>query len=250
VGDTGNATRVCIVTGAARGMGLAHARALGSAGARVAIADIDRNELAATEAMLVGEGMEVRAYPVDIRDRASCERLIQDVVDHYHGIDVLVHNAGMLFTEAGLAETDDDDFDAIMAVNVKGPLSLTRAALPWLKKSAMPRIIFISSQWGQVPDGHSYGYMTSKAAQLGLMKTMAKEFASDGILVNAITPGAVQTRMVPGERVDDEIALIPIGRLGQPAEIAGVVAFLASAESSFITGQVIGVNGGALIVGV
>jgi 3-oxoacyl-[acyl-carrier protein] reductase len=100
-----------------------------------------------------------------------------------------------------------------------------------------------------VPDGHSYAYMVAKAAQLGLMKTMAKEFAGVGILVNAVTPGAILTRMVPEECIAGEQAAIPLGRLAHPEEIASTVAFLASDEAAFITGQSIAVNGGALVVG-
>lgn len=231
-------------------MGVAHARALGQAGASVAIADIDFDELRQTAALLTDEGITVLAYKTDVGSRDECERLIDEVGNHFGAIDILVHNAGRMFSLTGLAETDDDEFEAIMRVNVTGPIYLTRAALPWLSQSRHGRIIFISSQWGQVPDGHSYGYMTSKAAQLGLMKTMAKEFAAQQILVNAVTPGAIQTRMVPQDRIEDEIAAIPIGRLGQAEDIANVVAFLASDGASFITGQVISPNGGACIVGI
>jgi 3-oxoacyl-[acyl-carrier protein] reductase len=248
--ENGNVNAVCVITGGARGMGFAHARALGRAGRTVVIVDIDGDELEHASTRLTSEGIEAYGRRTDIRDRASCEALVEHVAERFGRIDVLVHNAGMLFSMAGLADTDDDDFEAILGVNVRGPLYLTRAALPWLRKSSSPRVVFVSSQWGQVPAGHSYGYMTSKAAQLGLMKTMATEFAADGILVNAVTPGAVATRMVSAEDAEGEAALIPIGRLGQPEEIANVVAFLASDAASFITGQVIGANGGALIVGI
>ena len=129
-------------------------------------------------------------------------------------------------------------------------LARIRAALPWLRRSRAPRVIFINSQWGQVPDGHSYGYMVAKAAQLGLMKTLAKEFTRERILVNAITPGAILTRLVPAEYVEAEQRSIPLGRLAHPEDIAYSVAFLASDESAFIAGQTIAVNGGALLVGI
>lgn len=244
------AGRVAVVTGAARGIGAAIARALATAGAHVVIADIDEPELELTRKSLVEDGFDVRATRTDVSQRGECEDLVQEAVSEFGGIDILVNNAGRLFSLTGLEDTDDDDFDAIMAVNVKGPLYLSRAAIPHLRKSGTARIIFISSQWGQVPDGHSYGYMTSKAAQLGLMKTMARELAADKILVNAVTPGAIATRMVPTDRVDEEIAAIPLGRLGVPDDIAGPVTFLASDKASFITGQVVSPNGGALIVGI
>ncbi len=155
-----------------------------------------------------------------------------------------------MYSMTGLQDTDDANFDRLLAVNVHAPLFLTRAALPHLRKSPAPRVIFINSQWGQVPDGHSYGYMVAKAAQLGLMKTLAKEFTREGILVNAITPGAILTRMVPEEYIEAEKASIPLGRLAHPEEIAAAVAFLASDEAAFIAGQALPINGGALLVGI
>jgi NAD(P)-dependent dehydrogenase (short-subunit alcohol dehydrogenase family) len=172
------------------------------------------------------------------------------VAERLGGLDILVHNAGLIYSMTGLADTDDANFERLLAINIHAPLFLTRAALPWLRQSRAPRVIFINSQWGQVPDGHSYAYMVSKAGQLGLMKTMAKEFVSEGILVNAITPGAILTRMVPDEYIEPEKANIPLGRLVHPEEIAAAVAFLASDEAAFIAGQAIPVNGGALLVGI
>jgi 3-oxoacyl-[acyl-carrier protein] reductase len=253
-------SRTALITGAARGMGRAHALALAARGAAVALVDLDRDELLATtdevrasvppSPDVEAAGPRTASIVADITTRASAEAIVAETVERLGGLDILVHNAGRMYSLTGLEETDDDDFRALFAVNVDAPLHLTRAALPYLRASDHARVIFISSQWGQVPDGHSYGYMASKAAQLGLMKTMAREFASEGILVNAITPGAVDTRMVPHEFHEAERAVIPLGRLGAPEEIAATVAFLASDDASFITGQVIAVNGGACIVGI
>lgn len=239
------------MTGAARGMGKAHSRVLVERGARVAMMDVDADELrrAAEELEGTGEpGGSVAALPGDITDRATAERLVEEAAGHLGGIDVLVHNAGRMHSGTGLADTDDADVEALFAVNVYAPLYLTRAALPYLRESSAGRVIFISSQWGQVPDGHSYGYMCSKAAQLGMMKTMAIELASSRILVNAIAPGSIRTRMIRDAQKAE--AAVPIGRLGEPDDIAEMVAFLASDAGSFITGQTIPVNGGACIVGI
>jgi NAD(P)-dependent dehydrogenase (short-subunit alcohol dehydrogenase family) len=252
------AGRKALITGAARGMGRAHALTLASRGASVALVDLDRDELLATAAEVRGGSSagaaatapRVDTIVADITTRVSAEAIVAEAVERLGGLDVLVHNAGRMYSLTGLEDTDDDDFHALLAINVDAPLYLTRAALPHLRVSTHARVIFISSQWGQVPDGHSYGYMTSKAAQLGLMKTMACEFAGEGILVNAVTPGAIDTRMVPEEFHEAERAAIPLGRLGAPEEIAAAVAFLASDAASFITGQVIPVNGGACIVGI
>jgi 3-oxoacyl-[acyl-carrier protein] reductase len=242
--------RVALVTGGARGAGRAHARLLASRGAVVAIVDLDEAIAQETAAEIERAGGRAIAMVADITQRATCERVIHEAAERLGGLDILVHNAGMMYSLTGLEATDDANFDRLLAVNVHGPLFLTRAALPYLRRSRAARVIFINSQWGQVPDGHSYGYMVGKAAQLGLMKTMAKEFVSEGILVNAITPGAILTRMVPDEYIEGEQKAIPLGRLAHPEEIASAVGFLASDEAAFIAGQSIAVNGGALVPGV
>jgi len=242
--------RVALVTGAGRGAGRAHARLLARRGAAVAVVDIDEDVARATAAEIAEEGGRAIALACDITDRALAEDCLAQVAERLGGLDILVHNAGLIYSMTGLEATDDANFDRLLAINVNAPLYLTRAALVYLRRSLAPRVIFINSQWGQVPDGHSYGYMVSKSAQLGLMKTLAKEFVGEGILVNAITPGAILTRMVPEEYIEAEQAAIPLGRLVHPEEIAAVVAFLASDEAAFITGQVIPVNGGALVVGI
>lgn len=242
--------RVALITGAGRGAGRAHARLLALRGAAVAVVDIDADVARATAADIVEAGGRAIAIACDITDRALAERCVAQVAAELGGLDILVHNAGLIYSMTGLEHTDDANFDRLLAINVHAPLYLTRAALSHLRASSAPRVIFINSQWGQVPDGHSYAYMVSKAAQLGLMKTLAKEFVGEGILVNAITPGAILTRMVPDQYIEAEQAAIPLGRLVHPEEIAAVVAFLASDEAAFITGQSIPVNGGALLVGI
>jgi 3-oxoacyl-[acyl-carrier protein] reductase len=237
--------RRAFVTGAARGMGIAHSRLLVERGARVAMVDVDAAELEGAAGEI---GSDVTALAGDITDRPTAERLVEQAAEWLGGLDVMVHNAGRMHSSTGLAETDDADVEALFAVNVYGPLYLTRSALPYLHASPAGRVIFISSQWGQVPAGHSYGYMCSKAAQLGMMKTMATELAGEKILVNAIAPGSIRTRMVPNPQKAE--AAVPIGRLGEPDDISQMVAFLASDAGSFITGQTIPVNGGACIVGI
>ncbi|MFF3492239.1 SDR family NAD(P)-dependent oxidoreductase [Streptomyces sp. NPDC002795] len=242
--------RRALITGAARGMGRAHALALAARGAQLALADLDIAELADTAGEITAAGGTAVPFTADITDRDQAEKLVAGAVAALGGIDILVHNAGLIHSMTGLADTDDADFARLLAVNVWAPLHLTRAALPELRRSDTARVIFVNSQWGQVPDGHSYGYMVSKAAQLGLMKTLAQEFAGERILVNAVAPGAVATRMVPDGNYEAELAAVPIGRIAQPSEIADVVAFLAADTGSFITGQTIPVNGGALVVGI
>ena len=242
--------RVAFVTGAARGMGAAHAAVLADRGARVALVDLDGDELGKVLSGIVETGGQARAFVGDITDRDTAERLVAEATEHFGGMDVLVHNAGVMHSFTTLVDTDDEQFQRYFAVNVTAPMYLTRAALPALRTSDQPRVVFVSSQWGQVPDGHSYGYMSSKAAQLGLMKAMAKEFASERILVNAVAPGAVETRMIPDFYRETERAAVPVGRIAAPEEISYAIAFLASDEAAFITGQTIPVNGGGCVVGI
>jgi NAD(P)-dependent dehydrogenase (short-subunit alcohol dehydrogenase family) len=242
--------RVAIVTGAGRGMGRAHAQVLAARGARVAVCDLDGDLAEETAARVVAAGGEAVGFAADIGDRAGAEAVVARAVEAFGGLDVLVHNAGRMYSNTGLAETDDDDWRALFAVNVDGPMFMTRAALPHLRASDGARVIFISSQWGQVGPGHSHAYTASKAAMIGLAKNLALELAGDGILVNAIAPGAVRTRMVPEDTVEEELSLLPVGRLAEPEELSYTVAFLASGEAAFITGQVLAVNGGALVVGI
>ncbi|KHL10034.1 3-oxoacyl-[acyl-carrier protein] reductase [Mumia flava] len=241
--------RVALVTGAARGMGASHARLLAERGASVVLVDLD-SEVEKTAADLAERGHPVRAVAADVTGAGAAEELVRVTVDTFGGLDILVHNAGLAHDWRRLEETTAEDLERYLAVNVTAPYALSRAAAPILRASVHGRIIFVSSQWGQVPDGHSYGYMVSKAGQLGLMKALADELIGDRVLVNAIAPGAVRTRMVPDDVYDLEVAAVPLGRLGEPDEVAAVVAFLASDAAGFITGQTIPVNGGALRVGI
>lgn len=246
--DTTLTDRVAFVTGAARGMGATHALTLASRGADVLIADLDGGELA-TVAKQIHEdtGRRVETMELDVTARGAGEHVLAHATEKFGRLDIVVHNAGIMHDWKGIAETPVEKLQPYLDVNVLGPYAITRALLPLLRRSRAGRVVFISSQWGQLPDGHSYGYMVSKAAQLGLMKALAVEFIPHQILVNAVAPGAVLTRMVPDEVYEAELAAVPLGRIADPAEISATVAFLASDSAAFITGQTLAVNGGALI---
>ncbi|GAA3680489.1 3-oxoacyl-[acyl-carrier-protein] reductase [Arthrobacter ginkgonis] len=241
--------RVAIVTGAARGMGRAHARRLAAQGASVLLVDRD-GVVAETAAELANVGGRVDHLAADLTAEGADALVVDTCLERFGRLDILVHNAGIMHDWRRLKETSPEELDRYFALNVRAPYALSRTARPHLARSGSGRIVFISSQWGQVPDGHSYGYMVSKAAQLGLMKALAQELVGEGILVNAIAPGAVRTRMVPDEYLEVETAAVPLGRLAEPGEIAALVGFLASDQAGFITGQTLPVNGGALLVGI
>ena len=245
--------RVAVVTGAARGMGAAHAAALSARGARVLLVDRDR-EVNEAAAALRAEGAEAIALQLDITADDAAARIRRALADGFSDgaphLDILVHNAGIAHDWRTLDETEAASLDPYYAVNVKAPYAITRGLVDLLRESEHGRVVLISSTWGQVPDGHSFGYMIAKAAQLGLMKALAAALLPDGILVNAVAPGAIHTRMIPDEVYDLELSAVPLGRLGRPEEIAETVAFLASDGAGFLTGQTISVNGGALTVGI
>ncbi|MHA3724981.1 SDR family NAD(P)-dependent oxidoreductase [Leucobacter sp. HY1910] len=245
--------RVAVVTGAARGMGAAHARSLAARGARVLLADLDEDVFETARA-LSALGPKASAIRIDITSPDAAAELRAALAAASEGdeprLDILVHNAGIMHDWRTLDETEADELDRYYRVNVKAPYAITRALADLLRASDHGRVIIISSTWGQVPDGHSFGYMISKAAQLGLMKALAAALLPDGVLVNAVAPGSIHTRMIPDEYYDVEVASVPLGRLGKPEEIAETVAFLASDGAGFLTGQTLSVNGGALRVGV
>lgn len=243
--------RVALITGAARGLGAAHARLLASLGARLVLTDLDGVELKQVAEELRGDHAEnVVTAVCDITASGSPESLVDAAVRPWSRLDILIHNAGKMHDFKGLKDTVTNDIRPYLEVNVLAPFAITKAAVPYLRKSPAPRVVFINSQWGQVPDSHSYGYMVSKAGQLGLMKTLAKELVGDKILVNAIAPGAIRTRMIPDHYYDTEVSGVPLGRLGEPTDVSAAVAFLVSDGAAFITGQTIPVNGGALVVGI
>lgn len=246
--------RTALVTGAARGMGAAHAAALTARGARVLLVDLDA-DVADTAAALRAGGADTHALRLDVTSPDAGDRLRAALADaagpgQPARLDILVHNAGIVHDWRSLDETEPDSLDPYYAVNVKAPYAITRSLVDLLRASDHGRVVLISSSWGQVPDGHSFGYMIAKAAQLGLMKALAAALLPHGILVNAVAPGAIHTRMIPDEVYDLELSAVPLGRLGRAEEIAEAVAFLASDGAGFLTGQTIPVNGGALRVGI
>jgi NAD(P)-dependent dehydrogenase (short-subunit alcohol dehydrogenase family) len=240
-------TRV-IVTGGAQGMGREHCLELARRGANVAV--LDRDSAALAETMTLLEGRKAVGVECDVADRQSVENAVRQVVDRFGGLDAVVSNAGTIHTTQGLVDTDDADWDRTFAVHVGGARNVCRAALPHLLRSSTPRIVIVSSMWAQRGPGFGYAYCAAKGALLAFTKNLAVETGPHGVLVNAIAPGSVPTRMCDDygpEDIAEDCKTIPLGRWGETGEISKLVCFLASGEASYITGQTVAINGGQII---
>jgi 3-oxoacyl-[acyl-carrier protein] reductase len=239
--------RTVIVTGASTGIGLGIATAFAKAGANVAMAARGAERLAAAVAHLSDAGLPVLACPVDVADAQAVQTICEKIAHTFGGIDILCANAG-IYPVAAIEDLTEAQWDEVMAVNAKGNFLCVKSCLPYLRKTGQGRIILTSSITGPVTGiaGLSH-YGASKAAQLGFMRTAAMELAKDGITVNAVLPGMIETEALAalGEAfIASSVALIPVSRLGQVQDIANAVMFFASPQSGFITGQGLIVDGG------
>lgn len=248
--------KVAVVTGGAMGNGLGIVNVFLKYGAKVIILDY-AEEISQTLQNLKNEGKEVLGYKVDIRDKAMVNGVVQDIINRYGNIDVLVNNAGVCRLET-FEKMDDELRDFHFDINIKGTWNVTKACLPYMK-NRNASIINLSSVTGPlVADSGEVAYATTKSAVLGFTKSLAAELVTDNIRVNAIMPGYIRTPMVDGmaketcpenpESVVDGIAAgIPMKRLGKIEELGELAAFLASDESSYITAQGIVIDGGSTL---
>jgi len=238
--------RVALVTGSTRGIGRAIAATLASCGARVAVVGRD----AAKASEVAGQiSPDARAFACDVSDVASVTALVAAVEESFGSLDVLVNNAG-LTRDNIMLRLKDEDWDAVIDANLRGAFVAIRAATRGMMKRRWGRIINISSVVGLVGNKGQSNYAASKAGLIGLTKSVAKEFASRNVLVNAIAPGFIETDMTNAMTAEARAALtgsIPLERLGSPNDIAAMVAFLASEHASYITGQVLVVDGGMVM---
>lgn len=233
-----------IVTGAATGIGEVIARRLADAGAGVCIVDVHGEAAAATAAHI---GRRAQALTLDITDPAAVTRAIDHLVSKNKAIDVLVNNAGLAGKAAPIWDQTDQDWHRVMAVNLHGAFYLCRAVIPHMRSRGYGRIVNIASVAGKEGNPNMTAYSASKAALIGLTKSMAKEVASEGICINAVSPAVIRTKILEQltpEQVDYMVQRIPMKRTGQPEEVAAVVHFLASRDCSFVTGQCYDVSGG------
>ncbi|MDF2629606.1 MAG: 3-oxoacyl-(acyl-carrier protein) reductase [Symbiobacteriaceae bacterium] len=242
--------QVALVTGASRGIGRAIALHLAAQGANVVINYRERADAANEVAETIRKaGGQTEAIQGDVADPKACRHLVQTAVDRFGRLDILIHNAGHAL-EKLLLDTEQDEWDRMLAVHLTGMYALTRAALPHMITRRYGRIINMSSIWGITGASYEVAYSTAKAGQIGFTKAMAQEAGPWGITVNAVAPGWIETEMnadLTGEALDLWLQKTPVGRLGTPLEIAEVVGFLAGPKAGFITGQIISPNGGVVV---
>ena len=244
--------KVAIVTGAARGMGYAVAKRLAAGGASVVINDINAEAAARAASDLHALGHEALALPGDVTSGRDVDRFVATAVDHFGEVHILINNAGIL-RPTPVVDIEEDEWDLVVNVNLKGTYLCSRAVLPGMQEAGWGRIVNFSSTAGKnVSTVGGAHYTAAKAGILGFTRHLAKEVARYGITVNAVCPGLIDTEMVRSaispERAQAYADGFPIRRLGEPFEVAELVAFLASDRAAYITGASLDINGGDLMI--
>jgi 3-oxoacyl-[acyl-carrier protein] reductase len=239
--------KVALVTGGSRGIGRAAAEALAHQGASVVI-NYASNEAAAREAAecITSRGQKAEIVRFDVANGDAAETAVAEVAKRLGRLDILVASAGIAIDSLVL-RLKDEEFDRVLAVNLKGSVACARAAIKPMMRAKTGRILFVSSVIGEMGNAGQTAYAASKAALIGVTKSLAREYASRKITVNAITPGYIDTDMtasLTAEQRQSIVSMIPLGRTGAAAEVGAAIAFLASDEASYITGHVLRINGG------
>ncbi len=241
--------KTAIVTGAARGIGKEIALALANEGVNIAICDIDKDALEQAKTEIEALGRECLIAVVDVGKFDSCEDMVNKSLDKFSRIDILINNAGIT-RDALLMRMKEEDWDAVLTVNLKGAFNFTKSVCKPMIKQRYGKIVNIASIIGIMGNAGQANYAASKAGLIGLTKSSAKELALRGINVNAVAPGFIQTLMtdkLTDEQKDAMLKFIPLGSLGKPKNVADLVLFLVSDASSYITGEVIKVDGGMVM---
>ncbi len=237
--------RTALVTGGSRGIGAAIALKLASLGADVALVYAGNAEAAeSVRARCEAQGVRALTFQCDVKDFAAVKETVSAVKKAFGGLDILVNNAGV--TRDGLVlMMKEQDYDEVLDTNLKGCFNFIRHASPLLLRSKAGRIVNISSAAGVMGNAGQANYSASKAGVIGLTKAVARELASKGVTCNAVAPGFIRTDMTKSfDETDPLVSSIPLKRMGQPEEVAEAVAFLAGDGAAYITGQVLGIDGG------
>ena len=239
--------KTAVITGGSRGIGLAIAKKLASQGANIAILYVgDESEGIAAKEALAEYNTKVEQYFCDVSDFNASKEVVDKVIEEFGGIDILVNNAGITRDKLVL-NMDEKDFDAVIGVNLKGTFNMIKNVYQHMMKKRRGRIINLSSVVGLNGNAGQANYAAAKAGIIGMTKSVAKELAARGVTVNAIAPGFIGTDMTAAlsdKNKEAIMASIPAKKMGTPDDIANTVAFLASDEASYITGEVIKVDGG------
>ena len=243
------AGRTAIITGGAQGIGRATAHRFADEGANVMLADVEAEAGRETVSSIEDAGGTAAFTKTDVTDLDQAQALAEATAEAFGRIDVLVNNAGIT-RDATLKKMSEEAFDQVVDVNLKGVFNCTKAARPHLAESEAGRVLNAASVGGRYGNFGQTNYVATKSGVIGMTKTWAREFGRDEITVNAVAPGFIDTDMmesVPEKVIDNLTARTPLGRLGDPAEIANAYCFLASDEAAFITGAVVAVDGGLVL---
>jgi 3-oxoacyl-[acyl-carrier protein] reductase len=238
--------RVCIVTGSARGIGLSIAETFAKEGAIVVVTDVRADLIESSVKEIVSKGGKAVGIAANVAESVQVGALVTRVVEELGRIDVLVNNAGVT-RDALLVRMSEADWDFVLDVNLKGAFLMSQAVAKVMMKQRSGKIVNISSVVGLMGNAGQANYSASKAGLIGLTKSAAKELGGRGVCVNAVAPGFIETEMTASLSEESRRAFlenIPLKRAGQPSDVASAALFLASAAGDYITGQVIGVNGG------
>lgn len=242
--------KIALITGSATGIGRATAQAFACAGYTVLCHYHHSKEQAQTlRGQLISAGHDAHLVCCDVSDPDDVRRMASDILSTYHHVDALVSCAGIAQQKL-FCDITDDDWHSMMGVHVDGAFFLSRAFLPGMISRRSGSIVYVSSMWGQVGASCEVHYSCAKAGLIGMTRALAKEVAPSGIRVNCVAPGVIDTAMMKDfdEDVRRELAEeTPLMRLGTPADCASAILFLSSSDASFITGQVLGVNGGLVV---
>jgi 3-oxoacyl-[acyl-carrier protein] reductase len=242
--------QAAVVTGAASGVGRGIAHVLAAEGARVAIADVNKAGAETVAAALHDDGYEALAVEVDVTERSSTDAMAAALAEAFGGIDILAANAG-IYPMVRLADMTDTEWDRVMGVNVKGALHAIQSCLPSMLERGTGRIVLTSSVTGPITGYPGFAhYGASKAAMLGMMRSIALELARRGVTINAVLPGNVRTEGLDDlgeEHKRKMLAAIPMGAFADPTDVGWAVRFLASPEARYITGQTLVVDGGQVL---